>query len=217
MDIDSLTSAWLPSSEGTGNSRNLGKEEFLHLLTTQLTNQDPLSPMENTDFIAQLAQFSSLEQMMGTNRWLEVLALAQSSMTSASAVGYIGHEVEAVGNQIEVTDGVPTWAGLHLEDDAKSVEVEIRNEDGEIVQVIDLGPHSAGDVELGWDGLDLKGNPVPDGEYSFSVKATDAEGGEVGAQTRIRGLVTGISFEKGYAEILLGERRLGLADVVGMY
>jgi len=215
MDVGSLTSAFTGAS-GSSESGGLGKMDFLKLLTTQLTHQDPLNPMQDTQFVAQLAQFSGLEQMMQTNERLEALAMAQSSMTSASAVGFLGKTVEAVSNQVELADGVPSWAGVRLDGDAASLKVEIRTATGEVVQVLELGAHNAGDVELGWDGLGLDGKPVADGLYYLSLEAEDTTGEPVGCQPLIKGEVSAVTFENGYAELLLGERRLGLADVIGM-
>ncbi|NOZ86302.1 MAG: flagellar hook assembly protein FlgD [Deltaproteobacteria bacterium] len=216
MNVDNVQGSGNQVGENNSN-RAMGKEDFLKLLTTQLTHQDPLNPMDNTQFVAQLAQFSSLEQMIETNKRLEMLAMSQSSLTSASAVGFIGRDIEAWSDSVEVQDGVPNRATLELSSDAANVTVEIRNADGDVVRTLDMGPRPAGQVQIEWDGLDSKGKTVPDGTYLLKVKAEDTDGKDVNSKIRIKGHVSGVTFEKGYAELVMGELKISMADVIEMH
>ena len=219
MNVDGLQGGAAAAGAGNGaaGDRTMGKEDFLKLLTTQLTHQDPLNPMEDTEFVAQLAQFSSLEQLIETNKRLEMLAISQSSLTSAAAVDFIGREVEAWSEKIQVRGGVPGKAVINLPQDAEDVSVEIKDAQGNLVRVLNLGSRTAGDIDLDWDGLDKDGKPVPDGEYSINVKALDGEGNDISARVKVREKVTGVTFEKGYAELILGDVKVSMADVVEMY
>ena len=96
--ITSATTSTVQQATIASGSSELGKDTFLRLLTTQLQNQDPLNPMANEDFIAQLAQFSSLEQLQGVNTQLEGLAMINTSMNNASMVNLLGQEVVAVSD-----------------------------------------------------------------------------------------------------------------------
>ena len=102
MSTESISTATQSSSETyvPPDKTTLGKDDFLKLFVAQLENQDPLSPMESTEFTAQLAQFSSLEQLTNANQNLEYLLMYQSSMNNAEAVNFIGNTVKASGNSI---------------------------------------------------------------------------------------------------------------------
>jgi len=174
----------------------LGKEEFLKLFLSQLQAQDPLNPMDSTDFTAQLAQFSSLEQLFNTNETLENLFELQGTQVELQASSLIGKNVLADGSAISIGgDGLGTDLNYLMEGEAISVDVSIYDASGEIVKTISSLAQGAGRQQTRWDGTDMNGNPVPAGNYSFNVSGFDAMGDKVRAVTMTRGTVERVSFE----------------------
>lgn len=183
---------------GSPIDRGLGKDAFLKLLIAQLRNQNPLNPVQGADFIAQTAQFSSLEQLQQINQSLAQLATSSAGTDRASldavlASGYIGKVVTANGTIID-QGGSPVTLRYSLPS-AASMQIQIRDLQGTLVRTITLGAQPAGRGELHFDGLGDDGRPLPPGRYLYKVAATDAAGGSVqGAGTAV-GQVTSISFE----------------------
>ncbi len=192
----------------------LGKEDFLHLLVAQLTHQDPLKPDGDKDFIAQLAQFSSLEQLIGIGQGMEGLTLAQLSAQASDTVGFIGKDVLAATDQIQLPEEGGATIGWGLPQGADSVTVEIRNQQGALVRTADFQrAQRAGNSTWHWDGTDNDGHLLPMGPYTFSVSAT-AGAGQALSEPLVRQRVTGITFESGYPELRLGAHlKVTLADV----
>jgi flagellar basal-body rod modification protein FlgD len=165
---------------------------FLTMLTSQLQNQDPLSPMDSTEFTNQLVMFSQVEQTIQTNSNLEDLNDMTFSSMNMSAVGYIGKTIQAEGSTFSLEDSKAKFAYL-LSDDAESVGIAIQNEDGETVKTI-IGEIKAGNHEYEWDGTDNDGNVLEDGTYSFSVTPISGEEGvEIDVYSTIFGKVDGVA------------------------
>jgi flagellar basal-body rod modification protein FlgD len=194
----------------------LGKDDFLKLLMAQIQFQDPMQPMADHEFVAQLATFSSLEQQMLSNDRLLQLQLGQLSNGNAELSGFIGKEIVAKGDTLAIgSDGVPSIPA-QLDGDASSVTVTVRNADGDVVSTFEAGPQTAGSHELAWSGKDASGNPLPAGNYTVAIEAKDGDGNPVGASALTRGTVTGISFENGFAELLIGSKRVRPADILSV-
>lgn len=206
--------AGLGGAGPSGAMGTMGKEDFLKLLVAQLSQQDPLNPQDGAEFVAQLAQFSSVEQLMNIRGGLDTLALAQQASTSAQVVGFIGREVVALGDQVRLDAGAGE-ASFALGADAASVTVDVVNGEGKTVASVDGGRLGAGEQTVRLAGVrDADGNAL-EGDYTFRVRAKDAKGNAIDATTFTRGLVTGVTFENGYPELMLANgRRLSLADVV---
>lgn len=193
----------------------LGKDDFLKLLTTQLSQQDPLSPVDNQAFVEQLTQMASVERLANISASIEQLALAQSANTSAQMVSLIGKHVEANADSVRVEDGAPSHAfGVELAAPTDETTVVIRDEDGDLVRRIELGGLDAGKQEIAWDGLDAEGKPATDGDYTFEVIAHDEQGEDVGATTYTRRRVTGVVFEGGFPRLTFdGDARASLGEI----
>jgi len=159
----------------TASSKALGEEDFLKLLVAQLENQDPLEPQSNTEFIAQLATFSSLEQQTVTNDKLDSVLSATVDMQQLAGIDMLGKTVVAQSDNFYL-NGDQVEIGMYLPEDATSVTVNILDEDESVVATIESSDLSAGDNFLEWDGTDMDGNPLPEGEYSLSVEAYNSEG-----------------------------------------
>lgn len=174
----------------------LGQETFLRLLTEQMQHQDPLDPMKNEDFVAQLAQFSSLEQLMGLQGVMEGVYVGIMSMNNASMASLVGTDVVASGDQVRIEDG--GGADLHFDSatDLEGGTVTIQDEDGVVVRTIELEAQESGEFSIAWDGLDDDGQPVDDGLYTFSIEATDSDG-EAEVETRVVGTVTEMDYSTG--------------------
>ena len=206
------------SSAGTGlyesRSATLGKDDFLTLLLTQLQNQDPLNPADSTEYTAQLAQFSSLEQLGNINDNLEYLHMFQASINNAQAVSFIGKEILAVGNEIQVNEGSVDACRFELSASAAEGEVKIYDADGNLVKVLNQGAMDAGPNTVSWDGTDQNRNPVASGSYFFEVTAVDGNDGDVPAATYTSGLVSGVTFIEGTTFFLVGNQKIPITDIV---
>jgi flagellar basal-body rod modification protein FlgD len=192
----------------------MGKDDFLQLLVTQLQNQDPLNPADATEFTAQLATFSSLEQLQNINSTLEGVSTSQSVLTNSQAVDYIGKQIQALGDQIYMGDGQADPIGFDLANDAAGVYLKIYNQYGEYVQDLELGPMAAGQQEVQWDGLDHNGQAAPDGSYRYEATALDADGNTVSVTSFTQGTVSGVYYKNGIAYLVTADQEVPLGSVV---
>lgn len=196
------------------NVSTLGKEDFLHLLVTQLQHQDPLNPADSTEFTAQLATFSSLEELQNINTALEDIGTSQAVLTNSQAVDYIGTTVTALGDQFTMEDQQAGPIAFSLNGAASGVYVKIYNQYGEFVRDIEAGPMPSGQNSLTWDGLDQYGLQAPDGIYHFEVMAVDEEGAMIDATPFTQGTVTGVIYQNGLAYLVAGAQEIPLGNVV---
>ncbi len=195
--------------------QSLGKEEFLKLLTAQLAHQDPLSPLENHEFVAQLSQFSSVEQLMNANENLSTLQLLSSSQSNTQVAGLIGKDIEARGDTLRHTQG-PDQVRFDLGGAAKEIKVTITDAQGKLVRVLDASDRNAGAQSIAWDGKDASGNMAASGNYKVEVSAKDADGKEVAASLKFSGKVTGVRFEGGVPLLEVGDSTIQVADVIAV-
>ena len=182
------------NSSLTGSiQKNMNKDDFLRLLVTQLQYQDPLSPEDPKDFVAQLAQFSSLEQQINSNSNLEnlgkVIQNLQQSQNMAQGVTLLGKTVKGSGNQLTVVGGKALEASFSLPQAAKQVVVGIFDSTGKQVATLNLGAQAAGSRSLTWDGRDSQGKQVADGIYSYQVAAQDKSGNAIQVDNYFTGTV----------------------------
>lgn len=202
---DSATSS---SSDEVETEKNM----FLNLLIKQLQYQDPLNPVENTEFASQLAQFSQLEAMTEMSSNIEVMTQYQNSMNSMQAASFIGKQVSASGNTIVYSGGEST-IDFNLEDNAADVTLTIYNSAGTSVRTMTMDDVLQGDASFTWDGKDDSGEAVSTGTYYFSLEATDYSGSAVSATTYANGTVTGIKFENGTIYLQVGDKQVTLSQV----
>ncbi len=206
---NSNTSGVTPSKDSA-----LGKDDFLNLLVAQLQNQDPLNPTDSTEFTSQLAQFSSLEQLTNVNENLEYLQMYQSSINNAQAVSFIGKNIYASGDSIQLENGENEEIHFELSENSSSVFINIYDEAGNLVKYIENGPLGEGKQSVEWDGTDNNGNALPEGIYKFEVMAVDANSDEVQTATYISDTVTGVTFKNGVTYLLAGEMQIPIGDVI---
>lgn len=202
------------SSGPAAEAQILGKEDFLNLLITQLQHQDPLDPTDSVEFTAQLAQFSSLEQLGNVNDNLEKLELYQASINNSQAVSFIGQEIVARGDSLEVSDGGQVDCQFDLPVDAGSVTISIYDGTGEFVRTFNVPNLPAGLQSLIWDAKDQNGNPVPDGPYRFEMMAEDMDGEAIAPTTYASGKVTGVTFSDNATYLITNDRKIAVGDVI---
>lgn len=211
------TNAFNQSTNSISN-QDMGKAEFLSLLVAQLQNQDPLSPMESQDFAAQLAQFSSLEQLTDMNATLEMGMEMDLMLTSAVnntlASNFIGKEVSSYGDTVALVSGQRPTVNFLLQDYADQVEVNIYDPAGNLVRTIETNGLDGGEQSLEWDGKNNNGEDLPGGNYRFEVEAKDPQGERVGAVTISKGLVSSIRYTEGHAVLIVNGKEVSLADVL---
>ena len=200
------------STSTSASSDDMGMDTFLNLLVAQLQYQDPLNPVENTDFTAQLAQFSSLEALTDMKGSMDQISYLQGSLNNMQALSFIGKEVSAQGNIIHYT-GEDVGINFALDDSAAEVAVSIYTEDGYLVRSDNIGSASQGDMEYLWDGTDDSGEQVIPGRYTFTVDAIDYNGLPVSSTTYALGEVTGVRYDNGITYLIIGDKEVTISDV----
>ena len=210
VDASNSNTSIASSSKGSA----LGKDDFMNLLVAQLQNQDPLNPMDSTAFTSQLAEFSSLEQLSNVNENLEYLQMYQSSINNAQAVSFIGKNIDALGNSIQLESSEIEEIHFELSRDASLVSINIYDEAGSLVKYIESGPLGEGLQSVEWDTTDNSGNALPEGMYQFEVMAVDTNGDTVQTATHINERVTGVIFKNGVTYLMAGGMQIPIGDVI---
>lgn len=206
------TSSSVP--EPAGGTETLGQDAFLNLLTVQLQNQDPSNPVSNEDFIAQLAQFSSLEQLVAIQEKLDMVYLGIASMNNATMATLLGSEVIASGDQVHVAGEGDVTLHFDAAGPVTSGTVTVEDADGNVVATLDLGSAEEGEGSLVWDGKDLDGNPVPEGEYTVRITATGADGESVDVSPLVVGLVESVDYSTGVPRPSVGGVEVGIDAII---
>ena len=210
------TNALSSDTQSRAPIKMLGKDDFLYLLVTQLQHQDPLNPAEGTEFTAQLAQFSSLEQLNNINDNLKNMMLFQTSATNSQAVSYIGKEITAKGNGVQLESGQPVECHFQLADNAELAVISVYDITGGFVKSFETGPLDSGRQSAAWDGTDRNGNPVSAGFYRFEVQAIDANNQGVSVTPLMSSVVTGVSFIDQTAHLITGLQTIAIDDVIAV-
>jgi len=209
----------MASTNGGVNSTSRNKlakdmNTFLTLLTSQLKNQDPLSPMDSTEFTNQLVQFAQVEQQISYNEKLDNLITLNRGGQAAMAVQYIGMHVEAESNRVPLQDGYARFA-YGLTEDAKSVGIMIQDATGKPVYT-EAGKTTQGVHEFEWDGKDAYGNQLDDGTYTISLTALDKDGASIDTWTTVFGKVDGVTSQDGEAILTMGKVGVTLDNILSV-
>jgi flagellar basal-body rod modification protein FlgD len=217
MSITALEPSVQTASASSGKgAQALGRDDFLNLLVTQLRHQDPLKPMDSTDFTAQLAQFSSLEQLSNLNLKMEDLSARQGQLIQTQMVSAIGNEIIAAGDQVKAGGGNGADCQFELGAEAANVLVSLFDGTGKLVAVVDGGGGAGGPGGRAGGGPGTNGNAVPEGTYRFEVAAFDAGGQAVTARTLSSARVTGVAYRDGSAYFLANGREVALDQVIAI-
>jgi len=201
------------SQTSTQTRNQLGESDFLKMFTTQMQYQDPLNPMDATQFTSQLAQFSSLDQLFNMSNSLTQLLQAGQTMNSMEALKLIGKEVQANGNSLVLQEGSGVTGSFSLAGAATQCTVSIYDGNGTLVRSFPLGAMPAGQGQFSWDGLSNAGETMPSGTYTYQMQAKDINGKDVQVQTQTSGVVTGVKLGGTVPQLSVGALDLPLSAV----
>ena len=218
MDINTIktnTSIAQAANSNPGNA-SLGQTEFLQLLTTQLQNQDPLNPMNSAEYAAQLAQFSSVEQLVNLNQSMESMIynqqLMNTGLNNSMSASLAGKEVTALSDAIFIGEDRSSDVTFRLNSIASEVEVNILDSNGNVVRTETLGSFSKGDHSWTWDGLSDSGRNVPQGTYRVEINAINGET-PVNALTFMKGEVSSVKYTSNGVELIVNGVAIPLGDI----
>lgn len=201
-------------ADTTTKNDALGKDAFLKLLVTQLQNQDPLNPLDDKEFIAQLAQFSSLEQMTNISDGIKNLTNKTSEQDMLSAVNYIGKEVTATGSAVTKSGTEVTPVYFTLGGTAASVYANVYDANNNLVRTEKFTSMQAGEFEYNWDGKDYNGTSANTGQYNVYFAAEGPTGAAVLVNTEVSGTVTAIGQGNGKTYFQLSDgRKINFSDI----
>lgn len=207
---------WVDPSKqmrATGNNQ-MDKDAFFKLMLAQMKNQDPTKPMESHEMAAQLAQFTSLEQLTNINSTLETMSKTNSPNSNFQALAFIGKKVSGDSSKITRVPGDTRHSfGFDLLGDAQKVTVEIKDGGGNTIRKMESGAFKKGRNTLEWNGLTDQGTPARPGEYKFVLEAKNTAGSKVWAKTAFEGRITGLNYGSDGPVLLVGNQSIKLSDV----
>ncbi len=195
MTIGGVTDPTATQGEAAQSRNRLSDnyDTFLVLLTAQLQNQDPLAPMDSTQFTQQLVQFSQVEQQIRTNEQLEGLAGQYQAASAGAALSYLGKDAIIEANETYLAGGQANWA-YDLDGTASSLTVQVKDRQGRVVYESTVQPKTEGEHLFTWDGKKDDGTTAPDGVYTLSIEATNAAGDDIAHTTTVRERIMGVDF-----------------------
>lgn len=217
--IPTATPTATPGTTAAPAGRNpksvLGKDEFLTLLVAQLKNQDPTNPMDGQQMAAQLAQFSSVEQLIAINEKLSAQATTgdatAAAISNSTAIAAIGKTVTALGNQVDLPSGDARVRGI-VQGTGQGT-LSLRDANGTVVARRDLGLVRAGDQSFALGDL---ATGLPAGTYTWQLDVRTAQGGTVPVTPFITGRVSGVEYGPGGAMLVAGRLRIPVGTVVSL-
>jgi flagellar basal-body rod modification protein FlgD len=189
-------------------------QTFLTLLTTQLQNQDPLSPMDSNQFTQQLVEFSQVEQQINTNDNLKTLIGQGSNQTGAYAVSYLGKAVTVTNGKAPLANGQAIW-NYNLDAAAAQTVLAVTDANGQTV-FAGPGETTAGHHVFNWDGKSNNGAQLPDGTYKLTVSAAAGDGTTVQNEVSTAGVVSEVDMTGGTPQLMIGPMEISLSDVAGV-
>lgn len=205
----------ISSSINASRTRLADSEQtFMKLLTTQMRNQDPLSPLDTTQFTQQLVQMTSVEQQIYGNQLLENL-VSQAGGGLTSAVGLIGRSVTVQGDTTSLSGGQAQWA-YNLPAAAGDLNLEVLDSSGRSVWSGTAADRSSGSHTFTWDGRTSSGAAAPEGDYRLVVSAHNASGQSMTPTTYVTGIVSAVQTVDGATQLTIGRTRAPLASVIGV-
>jgi flagellar basal-body rod modification protein FlgD len=194
-------------------NQTLGKDDFLTLLVTQLKNQDPLKPMDPTEFTSQLAQFSSLEQLYNINENLQVLKSLQGDFDRLSALSMIDKYVVSDSHVFQF-EGHPVELGFYFQDKVKDATVYVKDINGQVVCDIPVAQPSTGEHFVQWDGKDQDGWQLPEGAYSVTVIGNTEEDEAIAGASLVRSRITGVDFSGKESQLMTTSGKVKLSEII---
>jgi flagellar basal-body rod modification protein FlgD len=204
--VDAVTANSPTQTTAAKDAKSLSAnyETFLSLLTAQIRNQDPLSPMDTTEWTNQLVQYSSVEQQLKGNEYLEKIAAAAGAAGNSmdAAVNYIGKTVSAATATATFANGQAAW-DYKLEGDATAVNLTVVDKNGTVVWTGTSDQTGKGSHTVAWDGETASGTKVTSGDYTLKVKATNVAG-DVASSVNITGIANAAEVRDGAVVLKVG-------------
>jgi flagellar basal-body rod modification protein FlgD len=212
--LDAVNNATVTSTAPPPRKETISQSQFLELFVAQLQHQDPLSPMEPNELTAQLAQFSSLEQLTAINTHLDAMTASTKQTTTAALLGLIGKQVRFDGSQLTVSGGGASGVRYTLPERADKVAITITAADGSVVRAVDLGSQTAGTHTFQFDGKDQNGRTLADGTYRVEA-ASQTPGARVATPLDlvVEATVDGVDLAGDRPALLIGGNRVPLDKV----
>ena len=212
--VDTSTTA---AQYATTSKSDLDKDAFLKLMIAQLQNQDPLDPLDGTDYSAQLAQFSSLEQMQNINDNLNLSLdanyLLTQSINNTMTAGLIGKEVKIAGDTVTFEGQDGTTIGYDLVAPATELKINIYNEYNQLVKTFDNPDLEAGQYKLNWDFTDNDGNKLSVGDYRVEIQAKSQTFSEMEVAQYFVGTIDGVRYSPTGTSIIVNDLEYLVSDV----
>ena len=193
-------------------SDGLGQDAFLELMLTQLQHQDPLNPMESGDFLAQIAQFGTVNGITELNDSFATLSGSLQSSQALQASTMVGNTVLVPGNNSALVTGGQITGAVEVSSSTSNLVLNISDASGQSVRQVNLGSHTAGIAKFTWDGLDNNGNPLPTGTYTFEAAAL-LNNEAVAQSVLVNAKVESVSLSKTGGEPLLNLNGLGKVSI----
>ena len=188
--------------------------QFLTLLTTQLQNQDPLNPMDSTEFTNQLVQFSQVEQSINTNQKLDNMVQMQLASMNSMSLGYVGMDITYPSAEISYEgEDKPSKITYSLAEEAATAKINIRDKDNKLVYSADVA-RGTGTQTFTWDGTLTGGGKADPGTYSFTIDATNDGETAIKSSTAVTGRVRGVESQDGIPFLLVGDRAVPVGNVI---
>jgi flagellar basal-body rod modification protein FlgD len=206
----------VPTSTTAGTGDSMAQlsgnfDTFLTLLTTQLKNQDPTSPMDSNQFTQQLVQFSQVEQQINTNTNLNTLITQGQTQASSMATTYLGKTVTVNNGQASLTSGTATW-NYTLGTDAASTALTVTDANNKIVYT-GAGETGSGAHSFSWNGQDNNGNTLSDGIYTLTAASLANDGSTVTTSVSTKGVVNEVDMTSGTPQLKIGSLSVGLGSI----
>lgn len=214
-NMQALESLGLTKPKKAAAEQKLGQEDFIKLMTTQMNHQDPMKPMENGDFLSDMAQFSTVSGLKEIKDAFNGLASSLKSSQALQASSMVGRKVLVPGSMAALSEGTPMKAGVELDSNVSDLKVSIMNDKGALVKEITLGNKQAGVAHFSWDGMLSADKKAMSGNYSISAIA-NVDGKSESLKTLISDTVQSVSLGQGGQGVslsLANAGSAGLADV----
>jgi flagellar basal-body rod modification protein FlgD len=194
--------------------QQMDKNAFMKLMLTQMKNQDPTSPIQAHEMAAQLAAFTSVEQLQNLNTTMQDMKKEQSPSVNFQALNFIGKTASGDSSQIlRQKDDKTHDLKFTLGKECSTVNLKIRNSQGETVRILELKDLKAGSNSITWNGQNDRGTDVPPDNYEVLIEAKDKAEHKVMAETKFDGLITGVNFSAQGPILIIGNQSIPLADV----
>lgn len=218
----SAANATTSSSSNGASSNALAQfsnnfQDFLSLLTTQLKNQDPMSPMDSTQFTSQLVQFTGVEQGILQNQNLSQLIALQGNTQMSNAVMYLGMQINDAGNQVQLSGSTGTVNYKVTDPSTAKVDITITDSSGTVIRTAEVNSPTVGADTFQWDGRNNTNSVVPDGTYNVKVQGFNSQNNPVSVTTGTSGVVTNVNLVNGQIVLTTqGGQQIPVSDVTSV-